>query len=100
MKKKEKFVTRSTWVTHAEVMQVNVETEEIETQCYDIYGKCSDETAILRRVKDVCGAIVKPIKLKHMESECVVLGIPESKFYELAQKLDVAPRTKNEMENE
>ena len=53
MKKKEKFVTRSTWVTHAEVMQVNVETEEIETECYDIYGICSDETAILRRVKDV-----------------------------------------------
>ena len=90
--RKEKMVTRTVTKTNCEIMCVNINSAEVIVKNFTVSGKYDNENDILK----ICQELFETdnFKLVHVSGfseEEVLLGMPESKFIELA---DVLPPRK------
>ena len=86
--RKEKMVTRTVTKTNCEVMCVNVESAQVIVKNFTVSGKYDNENDLLKTCKDLFESdIFKLVHISEFSEEEVLLGMPESKFIELAEVL-------------
>ena len=86
--RKEKMVTRTVVKTNCEIMCVNVESAEVIVKNFTVSGKYDNENDLLKTCKDLFETDnFKLVHISEFSEEEVLLGMPESKFIELAEVL-------------
>ena len=86
--RKEKMVTRTVVKTNCEIMCVNVDSAEVIVKNFTVSGKYDNENDLLKTCKDLFETDnFKLVHISEFSEEEVLLGMPESKFIELAEVL-------------
>lgn len=86
--RKEKMVTRTVTKTNCEIMCVNINSAEVIVKNFTVYGKYDNENDILKICQELFETDnFKLVHLSDFSEEEVLLGMPESKFIELAEVL-------------
>lgn len=85
---KEKMVTRTVAKTNCEIMCMDITNAQVVVKDFTIGGKFDSENELLK----VCQKLFdtdtfKLVKVSEYSEEEVLLGMPESKFIELAEVL-------------
>ena len=86
------MVTRTVTITKATVLCVNTVTEETVTHVVEVPRTYTDDSKLLKAVKEALDATVIPVKVISTETIETLYGMTEQRFTELADKLP--PRTK------
>ena len=90
--RKEKIVTRTVTKTNCEIMCVNINSADVIVKNFTVSGKYDNENDILKICQELFETDnFKLVHLSDFSEEEVLLGMPESKFIELA---DVLPPRK------
>lgn len=86
--RKEKMVTRTVTEINCEIMCVNIDSAEVTVKNFTVFGKYDDENDILKECQDLIDTDnIKLVHVSGFSEEEVLLGMPESKFIELAEVL-------------
>ena len=86
--RKEKMVTRTVTKTNCEIMCVNIDSAEVIVKNFTVSGKYDNENEALKACQDLFETDnLKLVHLSDFSEEEVLLGMPESKFIELAEVL-------------
>ena len=86
--RKEKMVTRTVTKTNCEIMCVNVDSAEVIVKNFTVYGKYDNENDLLKTCQNLFETDnLKLVHISEFSEEEVLLGMPESKFIELAEVL-------------
>ena len=86
--RKEKMVTRTVTKTNCEIMCVNVESAEVIVKNFTVFGKYDNENELLKTCQGLFETEhFKLVHVSEFSEEEVLLGMPESKFIELAEVL-------------
>ena len=86
------MVTRTVTTTKAKILCVNTVAEETVTQVVEVPRTYTDDSKLLKAVKETLDATIIPVKVISTETVETLYGMTEQKFIELAEKLP--PRTK------
>lgn len=86
------MITRTVTTTKATVLCVNTVAEETVTQVVEVSRTYTDDSKLLKAVKETLDATIIPVKVISTETVETLYGMTEQKFIELAEKLP--PRTK------
>ena len=81
------MVTRTVTTTKATVFCVNTVTEETVTQVIEVPRTYTDDSKLLKAVKETLDATVIPVKVISTETVETLYGMTEQQFIELAEKL-------------
>ena len=88
-----KMVTRSMKVTVANVLMVNLETEQTETQTISMPNTYKDDSKLMKAIaKAYEGSNLKPVHVSSTEVQEKLYGMTEKAFIENAIELD--PQTR------
>ena len=91
--KKEKMITRTVTKTTCEIMCMDIENAQVIVKDFTIGGKFDSENELLKECQKLFDTdTFKLVKVSEYSEEEVLLGMPESKFIELA---DVLPPRKD-----
>lgn len=91
--RKEKMVTRTVTKTNCEIMCMDIINAQVIVKDFTIGGKFDTENELLKTCKNLFDTdTFKLVKVTDFSEEEVLLGMPESKFIELA---DVLPPRKD-----
>jgi hypothetical protein len=91
--RKEKMVTRTVTKTNCEIMCMDIIKAEVVVKDFTIGGKFDSEDELLKTYQKLFDTdTFKLVKVTDFSEEEVLLGMPESKFIELA---DVLPPRKD-----
>ena len=91
--RKEKMVTRTVVKTTCEIMCMDIENAQVIVKDFTIGGKFDTENELLKTCQNLFDTdIFKLVKVTDYSEDKVLLGMPESKFIELA---DVLPPRKD-----
>ena len=86
--RKEKMVTRTVTKTNCEIMCVNVDSAEVIVKNFTVSGKYDNENDLLKTCQNLFESDnFKLVHISEFSEEEVLLGMPESKFSELAEVL-------------
>ena len=86
--RKEKMVTRTVTKTTCEIMCVNVDSAQVIVKNFTVSGKYDNENDLLKTCQDLFETDnLKLVHVSGFSEEEVLLGMPESKFIELAEIL-------------
>ena len=86
--RKEKMVTRTVVKTNCEIMCVNVDSAEVIVKNFTVSGKYDNENDLLKTCQNLFETDnLKLVHISEFSEEEVLLGMPESKFIELAEIL-------------
>ena len=86
--RKEKMVTRTVTKTNCEIMCVNVESAQVIVKNFTVSGKYDNENDLLKTCQNLFESDnLKLVHISEFYEEEVLLGMPESKFIELAEVL-------------
>lgn len=88
------MVTRTVTTTKATVLCVDTVAEETVTQVVEVPRTYTDDSKLLKAVKESLDATIIPVKVISVEILEILYGMAEQQFIELAKKLP--PRTKVE----
>lgn len=88
------MVTRTVTTTKATVLCVNTVAEETVTQVIEVPRTYTDDSKLLKAVKETLDATIIPVKVISTETVETLYGMTEQQFIEQAEKLP--PRTKTE----
>lgn len=88
------MVTRTVTSTKATVLCVNTVAEETVTQVIEVPRTYTDDSKLLKAVKETLDATIIPVKVISTETVETLYGMTEQQFIEQAEKLP--PRTKTE----
>lgn len=88
------MVTRTVTTTNATVLCVNTVAEETVTKVVEVPRTYTDDSKLLKAVKETLDATVIPVKVISTEIVETLYGMTEQQFIEAAEKLP--PRTKAE----
>lgn len=81
------MVTRTVTTTKATVLCVDTVAEETVTQVAEVPRTYTDDSKLLRAVKETLDATVIPVKVISTEIVETLYGMTEQQFIELAEKL-------------
>lgn len=81
------MVTRTVTTTKATVLCVNTVAEETVTQVIEVPRTYTDDSKLLKAVKDTLDATIIPVKVISTEAIQTLYGMTEQQFIELAEKL-------------
>lgn len=81
------MVTRTVTTTKATVLCVNTVAEETVTQVIEVPRTYTDDSKLLKAVKDTLDATIIPVKVISTETIQTLYGMTEQQFIELAEKL-------------
>ena len=91
--RKEKMVTRTVTKTNCDIMCMDIENAQVIVKDFTIGGKFDTENELLKACQKIFDTdVFKLVKVTDYSEEEVLLGMPESKFIELA---DVLPPRKD-----
>ena len=90
------MITRTVTITKATVLCVNTVAEETVTQVVEVPRTYTDDSKLLKAVKETFDATIIPVKVISTETVETLYGMTEQQFIELAEKLP--PRTKEDVE--
>ena len=86
--RKEKMVTRTVTKTNCEIICVNIDSAQVIVKNFTVSGKYDNENDLLKACQDLFESDnLKLVHLLEFSEEEVLLGMPESKFIELAEVL-------------
>ena len=85
------MITRTVTTTKATVLCVNTEAEETVTKVVEVPRTYTDDSKLLKSVKETLDATIIPVKVISTETVETLYGMTEQQFIELAEKLP--PRT-------
>lgn len=86
--RKEKMVTRTVTKTTCEIMCMDIEHAQVVVKDYTIAGKYDNEKELLKTCQNLFETdTFKLVNVSDFSEEEVLLGMPESKFIELAEVL-------------
>lgn len=86
--RKEKMVTRTVVKTTCEIMCMDIENAQVIVKDFTIGGKFDNEKELLKTCQKLFDTdVFKLVKVTDYSEEEVLLGMPESKFIELAEVL-------------
>lgn len=86
--RKEKIVTRTVTKTNCEIMCMDITNAQVIVKDFTIGGKFDTENELLKRCQKLFDTdTFKLVKISDYSEEEVLLGMPESKFIELAEVL-------------
>lgn len=86
--RKEKMVTRTVTKTNCEIMCMDITNAQVIVKDFTICGKFDTENELLKRCQKLFDTdTFKLVKISDYSEEEVLLGMPESKFIELAEVL-------------
>lgn len=86
--RKEKMVTRTVTKTNCEIMCMDITNAQVIVKDFTIGGKFDTENELLKRCQKLFDTdTFKLVKISDYSEEEVLLGMPESKFIELAEVL-------------
>ena len=86
--RKEKMVTRTVTKTNCEIMCLNIDSAEVIVKNFTVSGKYDNENDLLKACQDLFETEnFKLVHVSEFSEEEVLLGMPESKFIELAEVL-------------
>ena len=88
------MVTRTVTTTKATVLCVNTVAEETVTQVVEVPRTYTDDSKLLKAVKETLDSTIIPVKVISTETVETLYGMTEQQFIEQAEKLP--PRTKTE----
>lgn len=88
------MVTRTVTTTKATVLCVDTVAEETVTQVVEVPRIYTDDSKLLKAVKETLDSTIIPIKVISTETVETLYGMTEQNFIELAEKLP--PRKKTE----
>lgn len=88
------MITRTVVTTKATVLCVNTVAEETVTQVVEVPRTYTDDSKLLKAVKETLDHTIIPVKVISTETVETLYGMPEQQFIELAEKLP--SRTKTE----
>jgi hypothetical protein len=88
------MVTRTVTTTKAKILCVNTVAEETVTQAVEVPRTYTDDSKLLKAVKETLDETIIPVKVISTETVETLYGMTEQQFIELAEKLP--PRTKVE----
>lgn len=88
------MITRTVVTTKATVLCVNIVAEETVTQVVEVPRTYTDDSKLLKAVKETLDSTLIPIKVISTETVETLYGMTEQNFIERAEKLP--PRTKTE----
>ena len=88
------MVTRTVTTTNATVLCVNTVAEETVTQVVEVPRTYTDDSKLLKAVKETLDSTIIPVKVISTETVETLYGMTEQQFIEQAEKLP--PRTKTE----
>lgn len=86
------MITRTVTTTKATVLCVNTVIGETVTQVVEVPRTYTDDSKLLKQVKERLDATIIPVKVISTEIVETLYGMVEQQFIELAEKLP--PRTK------
>ena len=86
------MVTRTVTTTKVTVLCVNTVAEETVTQVFEVPRTFTDDSKLLKAVKETLDSTLIPVKVISTETVETLYGMTEQQFIELAEKLP--PRTK------
>ena len=90
---REKMVTRSMKVTQAQVLMVNLETQETATTQVNIPNTFKDDKVLMKALsKSYEGSQLKPVHVLSTSIKETLYGMSEKTFLENAQELDPETR--------
>jgi hypothetical protein len=82
------MVTRTIVTTEVDVLCMNVETVAVETKTVTLLGAYSDETAMLKKVKEQIETdTLKPVHITAVRDIETLYGMTEAEFVNLAKAL-------------
>ena len=81
------MVTRTVTTTKATVLCVNTVAEETVTQVVEVPRTYTDDSKLLKAVKETLDATVIPVKVISTETVETLYGMTEQQFIEFAEKL-------------
>ena len=90
------MVTRTVITTKATVLCVNTVAEETVTQVVEVPRTYTDDTKLLKAVKERLDATVIPVKVISTETVENLYGMTEQQFIELAEKLPHRSKTETD----
>lgn len=90
------MVTRTVTTTKATVLCVNTVAEETVTQVVEVPRTYTDDSKLLKAVKETLDSTIIPVKVISTETVETLYGMTEQQFIEIAEKLP--PRTKEDVE--
>lgn len=86
--RKEKMVTRTVTKTNCEIMCMDITNAQVVVKDFTIGGKFDSENELLKECQRLFDTdTFKLVKVSNFSEENVLLGMPESKFIELAEVL-------------
>lgn len=86
--RKEKMVTRTVTKTNCEIMCMDIVNAQVIVKDFTIGGKFDSENELLKTCQNLFDTdTFKLVKVSDYSEEEVLLGMPESKFIELAEVL-------------
>lgn len=86
--RKEKMVTRTVTKTNCEIMCMDIINAQVVVKDFTIGGKFDGENELLKECQRLFDTdTFKLVKVSEFSEEEVLLGMPESKFIELAEVL-------------
>ena len=91
---RKRMVTRTVTTTKVTVLCVDTVAEETVTQVVEVPRTYTDDSKLLKAVKETMDVTVVPVKVISTEIVETLYGMTEQQFIELAEKLP--PRTKTE----
>lgn len=81
------MVTRTVVTTKATVLCVNTVAEETTTEVVEVPRTYTDDSKLLKAVKETLDATIIPVKVISTETVETLYGMTEQKFIEQAEKL-------------
>lgn len=84
---RKRMVTRTIKVTTAEVLKVNLETQETMKDYISISGKFKDNKNLLKMIAKNDTDTIKTVSVLNTVVSDKLYGMPEEKFVELADEL-------------
>lgn len=86
--RKEKMVTRTVTKTNCEIMCMDIVNAQVIVKDFTLGGKFDSENELLKTCQNLFDTdTFKLVKVSDYSEEEVLLGMPESKFIELAEVL-------------
>ena len=86
--RKEKMVTRTVTKTNCEIMCMDITNAQVVVKDFTIGGKFNSENELLKTCQELFDTdTFKLVKVSEFSEEEVLLGMPESRFIELAEVL-------------
>ena len=84
----EKMVTRTVVKTNCEIMCLNIDSAQVIVKNFTVSGKYDNENDLLKTCQNLFETDnFKLVHISEFSEEEVLLGMPESKFIELAEVL-------------